>query len=316
MIEPIIIRPAEDLDYEPLAALATPAGAEPAARARAWRQADARSDPQRRTIRFVAIDPATRQLIGYAAFWWVRLQKFRLDLQIVPSWRRRGVGGRLMRRALDELALRGAASVQARTSEEDLESLTFLWRHGFVETQRMYHLALDVPAVDITPWRGLERRLVMQGISISTLAYERAHDPAAPRKLYDLHMAVLPDVPDPDPAPASTITFENYFRRFEQDAIVPDGFLIAKRGGQYIGYSGLLELADEPGWLYSAGTAVRPEARRQGLATALIVRTVAYAQSRGCPRLLINTASPPLLALSLRLGFRRERADVRLVREL
>jgi GNAT superfamily N-acetyltransferase len=316
MIEPIIIRPIADPDYEPLAALAAPPGADPNARARAWRQVDARADPQRRTARYVAVEQATRQLVGYVAFWWVRLQKYRLDLQIAPSWRRRGVGGRLMLRALDELALRGAASVQARTSEEDLESLTFLWRHGFVETQRMYHLALDVPSVDLAPWRGLERRLVMQGVSITSLAYERAHDPAAPRKLYDLHIAVLPDLPDPDPAPATTITFENYFRRFEQDAIVPDGFFIAKRGGQYIGYSGLLELADEPGRLYSTGTAVRPEARRQGLATALIVRTVAYAQSRGCPQLLSNTASPPLLALSLRLGFRRERAEVRLVREL
>lgn len=286
--------------------------------AEAWRQADAQADAQHRTLRYVAVDPATRQVVGYGWFWWVRLQKYRLDLMVAPAWRRRGIGGRLLLHMLDDMMRRGAATVQARTDEEDLETLTFLWRYGFVETQRMYRLILDVATANLTTWRGLEPQLVMQGISISTFAYERAHDPAAFHKLYNLHVAALPDWPDPDPDsnPPTTIAFADYFRRFEQGAIVPEGFFIAKRGDRYIGYSGLLEVAETPGRLYSAGTAVHPDARRLGVATALKVHTIAYAQQRKCPILVANTASMPMLALNLRLGFRRERADVRLVRVL
>jgi len=269
-------------------------------------------------LRYVALDHATRQVVGYGWFWWVRLQKYRLDLMVAPAWRRRGIGGRLLLQMLDDMARRGAATVQARTDEEDLETLTFLWRYGFVETQRMYRLVLDVATANVATWRGLEPQLVMQGISISTFAYERAHDPAAFQKLYNLHVAALPDWPDPDPDPnpPTTIAFADYFRRFEQGAIVPEGFFIAKRGDRYIGYSGLLEVTETPGRLYSAGTVVHPDARRLGVATALKVHTIAYAQQHHCPILVANTASMPMLALNLRLGFRRERADVRLVRIL
>ena len=286
--------------------------------ARSWRQADASSAEHDRIWRYVAVDEPAQQVVGYGWSWRLRLQKYRLELMVVPGWRRRGIGGRLLRRLIDELALCGATSVQARTGEEDLETLTFLWRNGFVETQRMYRLVLDVATANVATWRGLEPQLVMQGISISTFAYERAHDPAAFQKLYNLHVAALPDWPDPDPDPnpPTTIAFADYFRRFEQGAIVPEGFFIAKRGDRYIGYSGLLEVTETPGRLYSAGTVVHPDARRLGVATALKVHTIAYAQQHHCPILVANTASMPMLALNLRLGFRRERADVRLVRIL
>jgi GNAT superfamily N-acetyltransferase len=180
----------------------------------------------------------------------------------------------------------------------------------------MYRLALDIATANLAPWHSLEQQLAMQGISISTLGYERAHDPAVLHKLYDLHLAALPDWTDPDPAPSNALTFAEYLRRFEQDAVLPEGFFIAKRGNQYIGYSGVVQALDTPRRLFSAGTAVRPPARHMGVATALKVRTIAFAQQQKYQLLIANTASLPMLALNLRLGFRRERAEVRLVRAL
>jgi GNAT superfamily N-acetyltransferase len=315
-IEALIIRPIEDRDYEPVGALVRIVAPDRGASARSWRHSDARAGELHRTHRYVAVEPGSQQIVGYGAYWWVRLRKFRLDLMVLPAWRRRGFGGRLMRRLFDDLALQGGATVQARADEEDLETLTFLWRFGFVETQRMYRLVLDVAAANLAPWHNLEQQLAMQGISISTLSYERAHDPAVLHKLYDLHTAALPDWPDPDPAPSNSLTFADYLRRFEQDAILPEGFFIAKRGNQYIGYSGVLEAFDTSRCLYSAGTAVRPPDRHIGVATALKVRTIAFAQQHKYQLLIANTASLPMLALNLRLGFRRERAEVRLVRAL
>ena len=58
---------------------------------------------------------------------------------------------------------------------------------------------------------------------------------------------------------------------------------------------------------------MRPAWRQRGIATALKLRTVAYAQRCGYASTIAHTASPTMLAIDERLGFRRERAEVRLL---
>lgn len=306
------IRPIEPGDYDATAALLNSAEPERRWQAARWRQADARAGDDR-TVRYVAVAGAPPQIVGYGAFWRVRLNKYRLELLVAPGRRRQGLGGRLMRQLLDGLALRGAATVQARTSEDDLESLTFLWGKGFVETQRMYRLRLAVGAASVEPWRLAEPRLAAQGIAIGTLAYERAHEPACLHKLYELHLAALPDWPDPDPSPPAQPAFAEYARRFERDEIMPEGFFIAKQGERYVGYSGLAADPASAGVLIAAGTAVHPAWRGRGIGMALKLRTVLFAQQQGYGTVIAHTANPTMLAINVRLGFRRERAEVRLV---
>ena len=307
---PTIIRPIQSEDHAPAAALASALEPERAALASSWQAGDARASS---TAGYVALAGEPPEVRGYGSFWRVRLQQYRLELMVHPAWRQRGLGGRLLRQMLDELALRGATSVQARADEENLEAQTFLWRNGFVETQRMYRLRRDLAAPTPEHWQALEAQLAGQGITISTLAYERAHDPAALHKLHDLHVAALDAWPNADPGPSVAPSFEEYARRFEQHAIIPEGFFVARQAGSYVGYSGLAHSASAPRQLQTVGTAVRPALRRRGIATALKLRALDFARQRGYSALVTHTASPTLLALNLRLGFRRERAEVRLV---
>lgn len=310
---PTIIRPIQAGDYVPAVALANALEPERAALAASWQAADARADDRSRTVRYVAMAGDPPEVRGYGSFWRVRMEQYRLELMVHPAWRRQGLGGRLLRQMLDDLALRGASSVQARTDEENLEAQTFLWRSGFVETQRMYRMRLDLATPTPEHWRAIEAQLASQGITISTLAYERAHDPNALRKLYDLHTAALDAWPNADPGPAIPPSFEEYARRFDQSAIIAEGFFIARQGGVYVGYSGLAHTTSAPQQLQTVGTAVRPALRRRGIATALKLRALDFARQRGYISLVTHTASPTLLALNLRLGFRREHAEVRLV---
>ncbi len=310
---PTIIRPLQPADYPAAAALFTTTEPQHHASAAAWRNADQQASAEHRTVRYSALAGEPPQLVGYGAFWRVREDKYRLELIVAPGWRRHGIGGRLMREMLDALALHGAATVQARTDEEDLEALTFLWRYGFVETQRLYRLRLDIATAPPTPWQAAAAQLAAQGIAISTLAYERAHDPNALHKLYALHTAANASWPDPDPGPQVKLGFEEYLRRFTQEAIVPEGVFIARLGEQYVGYSALAASPSVPQQLHAAGSVVRPEWQRHGIATALKLRTIGFAQQQGYSAIIAHAADPTLLAINIRLGFRRERGEVRLV---
>src|SRR5207253_1565943 len=85
-------------------------------------------------------------VIGYGAIWPQREGRFRMDLIVAPAWRRQGVGDALLQRLMAALRAQNAAIVQARTPDYRPESLAFLMRRGFTETNRMIHLRLSVAA--------------------------------------------------------------------------------------------------------------------------------------------------------------------------
>ena len=68
--------------------------------------------------------------------------------------------------------------------------------------------------------------------------------------------------------------------------------------------------------LLSAGTAVRAEARGQGIATALKARTLQYARRHGYREILTSTANPAMRRVNEKLGFHAGLAEVRVVRRL
>ncbi len=108
------------------------------------------------------------------------------------------------------------------------------------------------------------QRLAAHGIAITTLVEEQRHNPAYVHHLHELQNAVAPDWPDPERVPFTPVTFDDFARRLEHATHAqPDAFFIAQAGSRYIGYCGLSAL----------GTAVHPDYRNQGVATAIPART-------------------------------------------
>lgn len=135
--------------------------------------------------------------------------------------------------------------------------------------------------------------------------------------MYQAHAVLDISAPreDPDlPAPWST------FERFVQDTHDPrallDAFFLAKMGDLYVGVSVLKRSEADPHLLWQQLTAVLPEYRGQGIATALKLRTVEYARAHGYRefRTYNSSRNGPMLAINGKLGFVRQPAWIDFLR--
>mgnify|MGYP001258245345 CR=1 FL=1 len=288
----------------------------------AWRLDDRKFDESRYPRRrWLAVSTITEEVIGYGCVWnTLAPRKYRLDVLVRPDWRRRGVGSRLLEELIVELQALAAVSLQARARDDETYALAFLEHHGFVEIHRMVYVRLDLANANPGAFRPLVERILASGVSVSTLAAEQARDPHCWAKLHSLHDAARLGWPNPDPDPDAGPLAPQPYHEFEQMLWglnpIPEAFFIACSQDQYLGYSGLAPNPQDPGCLYSANTAVRPEVRGKGIATALKVCTVEYAKQHGHAAIQTSSANPAMIAVNEKLGFQRVWSEVRVVKQL
>ncbi|HKQ78135.1 MAG TPA: GNAT family N-acetyltransferase [Blastocatellia bacterium] len=265
---------------------------------------------------WAAVEDASQQLVGYAVCWNVVRRKYRMGLMVHADWRKQGVGGDLLGTILTASQSMPAATLQARAWDDQTNSLQFLRRRGFVETHRMVELLLNLSDTDLTSLAELPQRLTAQDIQFTTLRQE-GQDERFWTKLTDLHQAAVIGWPDPDPDGAVTIpTGDEVRRMFDSWQTTPDTFLLAKADGMFIGYTVLGPDHRVPEAIGTGPTAVRPEYRGRGVATALKVLALTHARQRGWRTAVTRSASPAMIRVNEKLGFQRGRAEVRLVRRL
>jgi GNAT superfamily N-acetyltransferase len=256
--------------------------------------------------RWAAADSLGGGLVAYAALWRVRGDRFRMDLVVAPEWRERGIGGELLRRILAAAEADGAATLQARTRESAIGALRFLHRHGFAETMRMTGLALDPRTIDTGRLAAYEQAAIGQGFAITTLAAEQRRDSACLHRLHELYDTAREGWPDPDPRPEppEPIGFDAFLRLLDTFPKDAESFFIATYSDRYAGFTS------------SLGTAMHPQFRGRGLATALKARLALHARAAGRTVLETSTGSPAMLRANEKVGFRRTWAEVRLVRRI
>jgi mycothiol synthase len=267
-----------------------------------WRPGQQLDNPDRTLLAYVALPPGAAQVLGYCALWEVHPSRYRLNLMVHPRWRGRGLGGHLFARLLAGWERLTPISVTARVREDQAAALGFLARRGFEEIHRMRGMVLRTAEAELS---GLEARLdslKAAGIEVTTLAEVQAQDPEWRRGLYELKGRVLPGWPIPDPTwPPSAPTYEAFEKCLQEELGPPGKLLLAMQRGRYVGMCGAL------------GTAVAPEARGRGVATAL--KALYAARARGSEELLFsNSANPAIHAINRRLGYQPWHAEVRLLR--
>jgi mycothiol synthase len=263
-----------------------------------------------------AVENSSQQLIGYAVCWNVVRRKYRMGLMVHADWRKQGIGGDLLGAVLAALQSMPAATLQARAWDDQADSLQFLCRRGFIETHRMVELHLNLSEADLAPFAGIPHRLTAQGVEFTTLRQE-GHDERFWTKLTDLQQAAVIGWPDPDPDGAVMIpTGDEVRRMFDSWQTTPDTFFLAMADGVFIGYTALGPDHCAPGAIGTGPTAVRPEYRGRGVATALKVLALTHARQQGWRAACTRSASPAMIRVNEKLGFQRGRAEVRLVRRL
>lgn len=206
-------------------------------------------------------------------------------------------------------------AVEARVFPENEWEIDFYAKKGFAENHRMDKRMLYVPEANLAPFLQLDERLESKGIAVRTLAEERARQPTCFERLEKLVLETNPDFPDELPP---------HLRRPNRDVswlqgpgIVPEAFFIAVHQGSYVGYSHLSEGSDRS-CLQQGFTAVRREFRNLGIATALKIRGIRFAQANGIDFIYTSNraSNGPMARVNERLGWIVYDSELRLEKVL
>lgn len=204
-----------------------------------------------------------------------------------------------------------------RAKEDDGDRVGFLLRNGFRVAMRSPSSTLRVAAFDKSVWAEAYDRLVQERIRLVTLSQFRREELDWKRRLRDLRWQIVQDVPSTEPFSKPTVAeFEEMV--LGDPALVEEAFYIALGDdGALVGMSNLWRNDPEGRRLDAGLTGVIRSHRRRGIATALKLRTIEFAQANGAETIeTSNEEDSPMLALNFKLGFDSNPAWVDFVREL
>ncbi len=284
-----------------------------------WRFNDEHRDPKCHFARYVAErdgDIVALAECGHSLSMF-HPRKFSVGVTVHPAWQGRGIGTALYDHVVASLDSFSPLSLRGSAREDWSQSLHFLAERGFAEQMRSWESRLAVAGFDAAPYAGTEAHTASRGIAIATYA-ELAADPDRDRKLYDLDCDLGRDVPSPEPfTPPS---YEWYAERvFNDPDLLPDAWFIAIDSAtrQYVGMSQLWhsQASDD---LYNGLTGVRRSHRRRGIALALKLRGIAFAQAQGRPTIKTwnESNNRAMLSINEALGFVKQPAWIDFVKVL
>ncbi|WP_434420128.1 GNAT family N-acetyltransferase [Nannocystis pusilla] len=247
------------------------------------------------------------QVVGFAscyqAFWVERPGTYGVWIDVLPGWRRRGIGGALYAAALDALAPHRPRTLITETREDQHGAVQFLRRHDFRRVMRHPESWLTVQTFDPTPFTRALEQVQAAGIDICDLPALQARDPDWQRKWWALTVLLLRDVPAPEPR--TPPSFEQFSQQMSMPGFLPEGCWFALAGADYVGLTNMNAFPSDPELLETGLTGVLRSHRRLGIATALKVRAIEFARRRGARRLMTrNEENNPMYDLNRSLGFR------------
>lgn len=266
-------------------------------------------------------------------FWSLKPGKFQLGWSLDPTYEAYSEGGRgihaqMLDYCLGEIAALEPKLLDTGTREHKAKRLQFLEQNGFELKMREPISELEVDAFDFAPYTGLPAKMTEKGIEIYTLATLMESDPHWLNKVYELCWELEQDVPQPDPPTKEPL--DEWKKGLTSPNFLAKGWFIAvdtnidnsnyndeDTRGNYVGVSMLGTDEAQPEMMHTWLTGVVRSHRRKGVATALKVKAIELAKSRGAKRIDTgNEENNPMYQINLQLGFKPKPAWVNYQKEL
>jgi mycothiol synthase len=205
---------------------------------------------------------------------------------VLPDRRRRGLGGALLDLCLAHARSLEAANAISWVREDDVDAVRFAERHGFVVTDRIVSLALDLEPVLPAP-------VPPAGIEIAELGETHLHGAHA---VFEEGIA---DIPASGPLQARSLD------EWALQLLTHELTLVALDRGRVVGFADLELRNAAAGLLDNNLTAVLRSHRRRGIAEALKRAQIAWAAEHGYRRVITAThdANEAMRRLNEKLGY-------------
>ena len=229
-------------------------------------------------------------------------------VNVLPSRQREGIGSALYDTLLAKAKERGAARLQCHVRENSAAGRAFVAKRGFRERRRRWRSSLEVASADTSPLASLVRTLASAGIEVTTLSQEGVDDLTVLKRVHEIDVVAGKDVPRSGAyRPLSFELFRRFY--FEGEHFLPDAWILAREGNQYVGISSAAREPAQPEVLQQYFTGVRPEFRRRKIALALKLMLIDFAKRNGYARVETwnDSLNTPMWTLNKGLGFQKVR---------
>ncbi len=242
--------------------------------------------------------------------WSYRPGKYYLHIYVDPTCERRGIGTALYNYLDQVLAQRQPRPTLLSSSlrEDKTQAIHFLQQRGFAQVMRSPTSCLDLNHFDATRYTGVIDKVLASGLQIYSVDELRQCDEQWQRKIYELDWECTQDEPLPD-APTK-LSFEEYVKFiFENPYNLPAASFVALDHGHYVGMTGCNQNAGDAKKISIGFTGVLRSHRRRGIALALKLKTIDYAQGQNFQAVeTSNEEHNPMYRMNLDLGFQPEPA--------
>ena len=228
---------------------------------------------------------------------------FQISVYVDRGWTGRGIG-RALYRPLEAFARdHGGKRIWLNHREDWTRSAACVRAAGYREIGRDLESVLDIQAFDLARFEALRARLEEEGIGFATLAAEMATQEDAVERLYVLEKVAQRDVPMPEGSRVKESLEEWRRQIIDSPGSDPRAIVIARDMDQFVGYSAVS--FPDTGDPETSMTAVHPDFRRRGIATAAKVETIRIARERGGQRMRTWNyhTNAPMLEVNKRLGY-------------
>ncbi len=269
-----------------------------------YRLEQAEQAANRRGKQWVALEKG--HVVGVGALshaWWTgESGSYAVHLSVDQPRRRQGIGGGLIRVLQADLHLLGATRLLDWVRADAEDGRRFAAALGFRETgECLDEYQLHVSAATTDGYAGLESCLTDEGIRIASLAELGPDDVSLLRALQQLWADSGDSSADSDRLVES---FPSWQREvLDSVGLSAETHWVAIDGERPVGMAFLKRLNEDAA--ENDYTCVAATHRGRGIATALKLRTIAWARRHGVHRLFTSSEieNTPMIAITRRLGY-------------